>query len=107
MPKSIRFDQASFGVQLRLAFRRAFARTMSVRMTAVRPTFAGFPAFIELLALGLHIRIEPGCDEGWHVDGLADRGSAAPDKGMSGRVSSEGWHVQQEKGLPGQELEAP
>ena len=26
---------------------------------------------------------------------------------MSGCVSSEGWHVQQEKGLPGQELEAP
>ena len=25
----------------------------------------------------------------------------------SGCVSSEGWHVQQEKGLPGQELEAP
>jgi len=24
-----------------------------------------------------------------------------------GRVSSEGWHVQQEKGLPGQESEAP
>src|SRR5271166_6383747 len=26
---------------------------------------------------------------------------------MSGCVSSEGWHVQQEKGLPGQESEAP
>ena len=25
----------------------------------------------------------------------------------SGCVSSEGWHVQQEKGLPGQESEAP
>ena len=24
-----------------------------------------------------------------------------------GCVSSEGWHVQQEKGLPGQESEAP
>jgi hypothetical protein len=26
---------------------------------------------------------------------------------MSGCVSSEGWHVQQEKGLPGQESQAP
>ncbi len=26
---------------------------------------------------------------------------------LSGCVSSEGWHVQQEKGLPGQESEAP
>jgi hypothetical protein len=58
-------------------------------MTAVSAAFAGFPAFISflylafILVLGLHIRIEPGCDEGWHVDGLADRGSAAPDKGMS------------------------
>jgi hypothetical protein len=25
----------------------------------------------------------------------------------SGCVSSEGWHVQQEKGLPGQQSEAP
>jgi hypothetical protein len=54
-----RFDQASFGVQLRLAFRRAFARTMSLRMTAVRATFAGFPAFMSSLYFGLHIRIEP------------------------------------------------
>ena len=40
---SIRIDQAIFGVQGRLAFRRAFARTTSFRMIAVKATFAGFP----------------------------------------------------------------
>ena len=38
------FGQAVFGVQVRLALRRALARTMSFRMTAVRASFAGFPA---------------------------------------------------------------
>jgi len=31
----------------------------------------------------------------------------AHESGLSGCVSSEGWHVQQGKGLPGQESEAP
>jgi hypothetical protein len=32
-----------------LAFRRAFARTISFRMMAVRATFAGFPALVSSL----------------------------------------------------------
>ena len=40
---SIRIDQAVFGVHGRLALSRAFARTTSFRMIAVRATFAGFP----------------------------------------------------------------
>ena len=40
---SIRIDQAVLGVQGRLVFRRAFARTMSFRTIAVKATFAGFP----------------------------------------------------------------
>ena len=41
---SIRFDQADFGAHLRLALRRALARTISFRMIAIKATLAGFPA---------------------------------------------------------------
>ena len=44
--QSIRIDQAVFSVQGRFAFRRAFARTTSFRMIAVRATFAGFPVLM-------------------------------------------------------------
>jgi hypothetical protein len=37
----LRLNQASFGVQVRRALRRALARTMSLRMGAVRASFAG------------------------------------------------------------------
>src|SRR3984957_15133869 len=40
----IRFDQADFGAHLRLALRRALARTISFRMIAIKATLAGFPA---------------------------------------------------------------
>ena len=43
---SIRIDQAVLGAQGRLAFRRAFARTTSFRMIAVRATLAGFPVWM-------------------------------------------------------------
>lgn len=41
---SIRLDQAFFGVHMRSALTRAFAISMSLRMTATMATFAGFPA---------------------------------------------------------------
>ena len=34
-------------------------------------------------------------------------GAGCAERFTSGCVSSEGWHVQQETNLPGQELEAP
>ena len=43
-PWSIRCDQAIFWAQGRLARRRALARMISFRMTAVMATLAGFPA---------------------------------------------------------------
>ena len=50
----------------------------------------------ELVVLGLHVRIEAGRDEGWHVDGLADSGSASSDEAVSGPAA----------GLPGDWREA-
>ena len=45
----------------------------------------------------------------FHTDGYLPGNSAFNTIviGFSGCVSSEGWHVQQEKGLPGQKSEAP
>ena len=39
--------------------------------------------------------------------GVSDCVLGSTENRISGCVSSEGWHVQQEKGLPGQESEAP
>ena len=50
----------------------------------------------ELSVFCLHVRIEPGRNEGGHVDSLADRGSASPDEGASGPAA----------GLPGYRREA-
>src|ERR1700683_4020209 len=44
----------------------------------------GLPGIDQLLGLGLHVGIESGRDQGWHVDGLADVGSAAADEGATG-----------------------
>jgi hypothetical protein len=41
---SIRFGQAMIGDHLRLSRNKAFAITMSLRMTTVRASFPGFPA---------------------------------------------------------------
>jgi hypothetical protein len=46
-------------------------------MIAVRATFAGFPVSMRCVYFGLHVRIEASCDEGWHVEGLADVGATA------------------------------
>ena len=52
-------------------------------MIAVRATFAGFPVLMEVCVFGLHVRIEASCDEGWHVEGLADVGATA----LNGRAT--------------------
>jgi hypothetical protein len=39
--------------------------------------FCGLSELDEVLVFGLHVRIESGSDEGWHVEGLADVGTAA------------------------------
>ena len=44
--RSIRLDQAPFLTQFRFALMSALASSMSFRMSAVRATFGGFPAFI-------------------------------------------------------------
>jgi hypothetical protein len=49
-------------------------------MIAVRATFCGLSDLDEVLVFGLHVRIESGSDEGWHVKGLADVGAAAPNE---------------------------
>jgi hypothetical protein len=39
--------------------------------------FCGLSDLDEVLVFGLHVRIESGGDERWHVKGLADVGAAA------------------------------
>ena len=43
----------------------------------------GLSGFEELGIEGLHTRIEPACDEGRHIEGLAEEGSAAADEGVA------------------------
>jgi hypothetical protein len=71
-------------------------------MTAVRASLAGFSCAGELLVLGLHVRIETGCDEGGHGD-PADTLSTAADEGATGpaaRLSRHGRKACETCGLP-------
>ena len=52
------------GVQVRFAFRRAFARTTpSFRMIAGQGDFCGFSGFDEVSVFGLHVWIEASGDD--------------------------------------------
>src|SRR3984957_4488888 len=74
---SIRFDQADFGAHLRLALRRALARTISFRMFAIKATLAGFPASTSWRYFALRSGLKPGRDKGGHVEGPGTAGAPA------------------------------
>jgi hypothetical protein len=73
-------------VQSRSALSSAFAMTMSLRMTAVMD-LCGFSDADEMCVFCLDVWVEAGCDEGGHVERLADVGSACVDVRLAGPLA--------------------
>ena len=65
-----------------LALRRAWARTMSLRIMVVRATLVCFPELDELGVFCFQVRIEANRDERWHVERLSQ---SAPPPRMKAR----------------------
>ena len=73
----MRIDQAVLGVQVRFAFRRAFAETTELSHDCGQGDLCRLSGFDEVSVFGLHVRVEACGDEGRHVERLADVGATA------------------------------